>query len=151
MKKTTIKKLLVYAFLVVAVLYAFRIKSVDSFLKNRNIGIVAFHYSDTDASPHGGACPQIETGQREMDDLQDFLQTVSVRWCGFTPNGAGMDVPGYDLYFYDENAKPVIEMYITHTGYLSCGDWVYRITAPSAEDVWAQLGSLYDSAVSLQN
>lgn len=152
MKKATIIKLLVCVFLIAAILYAFRSKSVGSFLKNESISIAAIHYNTTETPPlNESACPQIEAGQPEMEALQGFLQTVSVRGCGFTPDGAGMDVPGYDLYFYDENAMPAVKMYITHTGYLYCKPWVYRITAPSAEDAWEQLGSIYESAVSLQN
>ena len=76
-----------------------------------------------------------------MEDFQDFLQTMRVRRIWFNPKGGGIDVPGYDLYFFDEDARPVVEMYITHTSYLYCKPWVYRITAPSTEDVWAKLGS----------
>lgn len=74
MKKTTIKKLLVYAFLVVAVLYAFRIKSVDSFLKNQNICVVAFLYSDTDASPHGGRAHKLRLDSEKWKRCKTFFR-----------------------------------------------------------------------------
>lgn len=152
MKKATIIKLLVCAFLIATVLYAYRSKSVDSFLKNQNISIAAIHYNTTEIPPlNVRTCPQIEAGQREMEEMQGFLQSVSVRRLWLNSDGGGMDVPGYDLYFLDENAMPEAEMYITHTGYLYCNHWVYRITAPSSKEMWERLCGLYESAVSLQN
>lgn len=151
MKKATILIILVCAVLIAAVFISCQTLSVDSLLKNQNTCAVSFYLIDLEQQTPDGACPQIQTGQQEMEEMQDFLQTTNVKRWRFNPDASWIDTPGYYLYFFGINPTKEVEMYISRTGYIRCGNWVYRITEPSSDDVWERLCGLYESAVSLQN
>lgn len=138
--------LVVCGLLVVAGAFVFHTRNAESLLAGKDIAGVSFLYNSIE-NPTSGACPQIEAGQPEMDEVNSFLQDLNIRWSGLSRNGrSGLAVPAYHLFFLDERGMPQVEMYITSTGYLYSGHMVYRILAPSSEDVWLQLGDLYELA-----
>lgn len=135
--------LVVCGLLLVAVAFVFHIRNAESLLTGKDIAGVSFLYNSIE-DPTSGACPQIEVGQPEMDDVNSFLQGMNIRWCGIYGNGSGMDVPAYHLFFFDEIGMPQVEMYITSTGYLYSGHMAYRIINPTLTEVWLKLNSLYE-------
>lgn len=135
--------LVVCSLLLVAVVFMVHTRNAESLLSGKDIAGVSFLYNSIE-NPTSGACPQIEVGQPEMDDVSSFLQGMNIRWCGIYGNGSGMDVPAYHLFFFDEIGMPQIEMYITSTGYLYSGHMAYRIINPTSTEVWLKLNSLYE-------
>ena len=135
--------LVVCSLLLVAVVFVVHTRNAESLLSGKDIAGVSFLYNSIE-NPTSGACPQIEVGQPEMDDVSSFLQGMNIRWCGIYGNGSGMDVPAYHLFFFDERGMPQVEMYITSTGYLYSGHMAYRIINPTSTEVWLKLNSLYE-------
>lgn len=135
--------LVVCSLLLVAVVFVVHTRNAESLLSGKDIAGVSFLYNSIE-NPTSGACPQIEVGQPEMDDVSSFLQGMNIRWCGIYGNGSGMDVPAYHLFFFDEIGMPQVEMYITSTGYLYSGHMAYRIINPTSTEVWLKLNSLYE-------
>ena len=135
--------LVVCSLLLVAVVFVVHTRNAESLLSGKDIAGVSFLYNSIE-NPTSGACPQIEVGQPEMDDVSSFLQGMNIRWCGIYGNGSGMDVPAYHLFFFDEIGMPQVEMYITSTGYLYSGHMAYRIINPTSTEVWHKLNSLYE-------
>ena len=135
--------LVVCSLLLVAVVFVVHTRNAESLLSGKDIAGVSFLYNSIE-NPTSGACPQIEVGQPEMDDVSSFLQGMNIRWCGIYGNGSGMDVPAYHLFFFDEIGMPQVEMYITSTGYLYSGHMTYRIINPTSTEVWLKLNSLYE-------
>ena len=135
--------LVVCSLLLVAVVFVVHTRNAESLLSGKDIAGVSFQYNSIE-NPTSGACPQIEVGQPEMDDVSSFLQGMNIRWCGIYGNGSGMDVPAYHLFFFDEIGMPQVEMYITSTGYLYSGHMAYRIINPTSTEVWLKLNSLYE-------
>ena len=135
--------LVVCSLLLVAVVFVVHTRNAESLLSGKDITGVSFLYNSIE-NPTSGACPQIEVGQPEMDDVSSFLQGMNIRWCGIYGNGSGMDVPAYHLFFFDEIGMPQVEMYITSTGYLYSGHMAYRIINPTSTEVWLKLNSLYE-------
>lgn len=135
--------LVVCSLLLVAVVFVIHTRNAESLLSGKDIAGVSFLYNSIE-NPTSGACPQIEVGQPEMDDVSSFLQGMNIRWCGIYRNGSGMDVPAYHLFFFDEIGMPQVEMYITSTGYLYSGHMAYRIVNPTSTEVWLKLNSLYE-------
>ena len=135
--------LVVCSLLLVAVVFVVHTRNAESLLSGKDIAGVSFLYNSIE-NPTSGACPQIEVGQPEMDDVSSFLQGMNIRWCGIYGNGRGMDVPAYHLFFFDEIGMPQVEMYITSTGYLYSGHMAYRIINPTSTEVWLKLNSLYE-------
>ena len=135
--------LVVCSLLLVAVVFVVHTRNAESLLSGKDIAGVSFLYNSIE-NPTSGACPQIEVGQPEMDDVSSFLQGMNIRWCGIYGNGSGMDVPAYHLFFFDEIGMPQVEMYITSTGYLYSGHMAYRIINPTSTEVWLKLNSFYE-------
>ena len=135
--------LVVCSLLLVAVVFVVHTRNAESLLSGKDIAGVSFLYNSIE-NPTSGACPQIEVGQPEMDDVSSFLQGMNIRWCGIYGNGSGMDVPAYHLFFFVEIGMPQVEMYITSTGYLYSGHMAYRIINPTSTEVWLKLNSLYE-------
>lgn len=135
--------LVVCSLLLVAVVFVVHTRNAESLLSGKDITGVSFLYNSIE-NPTSGACPQIEVGQPEMDDVSSFLQGMNIRWCGIYGNGSGMDVPAYHLFFFDEIGMPQVKMYITSTGYLYSGHMAYRIINPTSTEVWLKLNSLYE-------
>ena len=135
--------LVVCSLLLVAVVFVVHTRNAESLLSGKDIAGVSFLYNSIE-NPTSGACPQIEVGQPEMDEVSSFLQGMNIRWCGIYGNGSGMDVPAYHLFFFDEIGMPQVEMYITSTGYLYSGHMAYRIINPTSTEVWLKLNSLYE-------
>ena len=133
----------VCSLLLVAVVFVVHTRNAESLLSGKDIAGVSFLYNSIE-NPTSGACPQIDVGQPEMDDVSSFLQGMNIRWCGIYGNGSGMDVPAYHLFFFDEIGMPQVEMYITSTGYLYSGHMAYRIINPTSTEVWLKLNSLYE-------
>ena len=135
--------LVVCSLLLVAVVFVVHTRNAESLLSGKDIAGVSFLYNSIE-NPTSGACPQIEVGQPEMDDVSSFFQGMNIRLCGIYGNGSGMDVPAYHLFFFDEIGMPQVEMYITSTGYLYSGHMAYRIINPTSTEVWLKLNSLYE-------
>lgn len=128
-------------------LFPLRTRAAASLLAGRELEGVSFLYNAIE-NPTSGACPQLEAGQPELTELLAFPETAEVRWCGTA--GSGMELPHYQLFFFDAAGMPQVTMQITSTGYLHCGHSVYRSLEPSAQTVWVELERFYAGAVSLQ-
>ena len=137
--------LAVCGLLLVVVVLALRTKTAESLLAGKEIAGASFLYNDIENST-SGACPQIEADEVAMDELNAFLQNLHIRWNGFYGDRSVMDVPAYHLSFFDESGMPQVQMYMTATGYLYCNHMIYSVTNLRAQDVWMQLGDLYELA-----
>lgn len=140
--------LVVCSLFLVGCAFVVHTRNAESLLSGKNIAGVSFLYNSIE-NPTSGACPQIEVGQPEMDDVIGFLQGMNIRWCGIYGNRGGMDVPAYYLFFFDEIGMPQGEMYITSTGYLYSRNMAFRIMNPTSTEVWFQLGCLYRLACNI--
>ena len=134
--------LAVSALFLAAVVLAVRPRTAQSLLPDRPIAGVLFLYNSIGDMTSGPA-PQIEASQPEMEEVDRFLQDLTIRWAGFYGDGSLLDVPGYRLIFFDERGMPQTGLYITSTGYLYHSHTVYRILSPSTTMSWTQLHSLY--------
>ena len=137
--------LAVCGLLLVVVVLALRTKTAESLFAGKEIAGASFLYNDIE-NPTSGACPQIEADEAAMDELNVFLQNLHIRWNGFYGDRSVMDVPAYHLSFFDESGMPQVQMYMTATGYLYCNHMIYSVTNLRAQDVWMQLGDLYELA-----
>ena len=137
--------LAVCGLLLVVVVLALRTKTAELLLAGKEIAGASFLYNDIE-NPTSGACPQIEADEAAMDELNVFLQNLHIRWNGFYGDRSVMSVPAYHLSFFDESGMPQVQMYMTATGYLYCNHMIYSVTNLRAQDVWMQLGDLYELA-----
>ena len=140
--------LAVCALLLAAAVIVFRTRSAELLLPDKGVTEVSFQYvyALSDEGGTSGTLPYIEASEPEMGEVKRFLQDLNIRWYGFHGNVYDIDVPGYHLYFYDENSMSQVDMYISAAGYLYCGHMTYRIVSPSLEKFWPQLDSLYKLA-----
>ena len=140
--------LAVCALFLAAAVIAFHTRSSESLLSGKGVTEVSFQYVNALIGESGisETLPCIEASEPAMGAVKNFLRDLNIRWHGFHGDVYDIDVPGYHLYFYDENSMSQVDMYISSTGYLYCRHTAYRITAPSPEKFWTQLGSLYKLA-----
>lgn len=141
-QKPAFRVVIVFLIVCTVVAVCFCSKRADSLLKNKDIGVVEiFYVSEEGTTPKEQLC--IKAGQPAMDEVRDFLKNTYIMWCGFRGKWDG---PGYNLVFLNEKETPRGTMYMTKSGYLHCGNRVYRVIAPASENMWLQLDALYESA-----